>query len=270
MPPAKSTSPWPSRSKGSTESMDGRHGRGTTSTGHGRPVHQLGGDGAEQDPHHRAVAARAGDQQVGADLLAGLGDRRGRHPGQRPAGGGEPLVDRLDGPGHDRARFGRDRRRVTGRAGDDGRRSRNREDDDRRPAGQRQRFGPGERRFRLRGVVVGDGDRAEGAVLLGRVAARRGDHLAGRAVQEPVGDAAEQDPPDRPPVRRADDDRLDLLALGEVVDHPGRASRRRRRGSRSPAPPAARAPPRTAAAPARLPLPRASRRGSAAGRREGR
>jgi len=38
-------------------------------------------------------------------------------------------------------------------------------------------------------------------------------------VQEPVGDAADKRAADRPAVGGADDDRLDLLLLGEVVDH---------------------------------------------------
>jgi sulfide:quinone oxidoreductase len=54
------------------------------------------------------------------------------------------------------------------------------------------------------------------------VAARRDEDRAGRAVQDALGDAADQGAPDRTEVGRADDDRVEALRFGELDDPLGR------------------------------------------------
>jgi hypothetical protein len=74
-------------------------------------------------------------------------------------------------------------------------------------------------------AVVADDDPGEAVVNPLPVSPGRGDDRDRGAVQETLGDAADEGAPDRAPVRRTDHDEVDLLVFGEVVqDLRGRAS----------------------------------------------
>lgn len=83
-------------------------------------------------------------------------------------------------------------------------------------------LGGAKRELRLRSAVVTDADDPEPGMLAAGISAWRDDDRTRGPVQKPLTDGPGIDPSQRSSVSRTDDDQVDLLALGQLVEPPRR------------------------------------------------